>query len=114
MKPDLKLLVLDLATEDFIGLWEVAWRANSAAEPNGSPAMEERLRSDVTQLLVEGFVGLYVGIRFDGDEVQLDQEQASAVIKDPNNWLPSASGELHYRIAATDQGEAEYRRRYTA
>lgn len=106
------MLVLDLATEDFIGPWDIAWRARAVEDSSGSPVSDSRLRAEVAQLRVDGFLAVYKGVRFDGDESELGLEEARSVIADPANWHPAGTGEQHYRVAATERGEAEYRRRY--
>jgi hypothetical protein len=112
MTTDLTTMVLDLTTEDFIGLWEVVWRAR-ALEASGRPAISDTaLRSEVIRLCADGLIALYKGVRFDGDESELGADETQSVLADPANWDPAKSGSEHYRLAATNEGDEEYRRRF--
>lgn len=99
-----RMMVLELAVEDFIGLWEIVWRAQTIDQATGSKTPESELRSEVLRLLSAGLVALYDGIRFNGDEVELNADMAHLVLADPSNWLPAESGRRHYRLAATKKG----------
>lgn len=113
MTTDLTTVVLDLATEDFMGLWEIVWRARAVEESGGSSGFSDSaLRSEVTWLAAEGLVALYEGIRFNGDESEVTPHETQSVLADPTNWHPAENGRQHYRLAATAKGEEEYRRRY--
>lgn len=112
MITDLTTMVLDLATEDFVGLWEITWRARAVEDSGGTVLSDSVVRSEVMRLSAEGLVALYRGNQFDGDEAEVALHDTQSVLADPANWLPGENGREHYRLAATPKGEDEYRRRY--
>lgn len=103
-----RMMVLELAAEDFIGPWEIVWRAHTIDQATSSKTPESELQSEVLRSLSAGLVVLYDGIRFNGDEVELNTDMARSVLADPSNWLPAESGRRHYRLAATKRGQTEY------
>jgi len=105
-------MVLDLATEDFVGLWELDWRTRTVERSGGSPISDSAVRAEVNRLLAEGQIALYKGVRFNGDESATEVEEARSAITDPANWLPPPDGRQHFRLAATAKGEEEYRRHF--
>lgn len=109
---NLTALVLDLATDDFFGLWELVWRVNAATNASSDVVTREQLRAEVVRLCTDGFVAVYRGRRFDGDEMVLGIDDAKAVLDDPSNWESAVAAAEHFRVAATDKADAEYRRSY--
>ena len=109
---DHALLILDLATDDFVGLWEIDWRAQSVEKQKGLAVDRAALRLATTRLLDDGEIMLYHGVLFNGDETQVGTSEARAVIAEARAWEPSRRGEPHFRICATQKGDAEYKRRF--
>ena len=107
-----KLLVLDLATEDYTGLWEFSWRAHARAKENVEEISDEELRETVSELLDAGLVALYRGAAFGGEEVILTPEEARLLVTDVAMWSPPAPGVAHIRAAATGKGEEWYQSNY--
>jgi hypothetical protein len=102
-------MILDLAVDDFVGLWELLWRANTVA-----PAIEETVRRTEVQkalaaLLEREAVSLFEGSRFAGEECQIPRERALRLINEPVTWDAVGPGEHHIRAGATVSGEEEYR-----
>lgn len=111
MPSDMKLAVLDLATEDYVGLWEVWWRLSSKTEHAGPTAS---MIDAVSELIRADHVQLFRARRFDGDEVVLERHDALRAIEDLKNWDPPDMGAVHLRVGATADGEQERRRLWEA
>jgi hypothetical protein len=109
---NLTMLVLDLATDDFFGLWELVWRVNAVTKSGSDVVTHEQLRAEVLRLCTDGFVAVYRGRRFDGDESVLGIAEAKAILDDRANWESAVAAAEHFRVAATFNAEAEYRRSY--
>lgn len=107
--PDLSELILDLATEDFVGLWELEWRAR-AIQRGASTAIERgALMLEVERLLQDGSLALFRGAHFNGDEEQISPvTKARVVVSEAATWEPPATGAVHCRVAATERGERRY------
>lgn len=112
MTTNITKLILDLATEDFVGLWEVVWRASTVSESTGDSIAEGDLRAETTRLINAGSLHLYHGVHFAGEEREIDRHSAVSVIADESNWVPPEPQAGHYRIAASERGESEYRTLY--
>ena len=102
-------MILDLAVDDFTGLWELVWRADTVF---ASVAPTERLRmlqAEVTALVEGRFLDVFEGTRFGGDEQTVAPSTAVILLAEPKSWEPPPVGaRMHYRIAATPKGRASY------
>jgi hypothetical protein len=93
--------ILDLLTEDYYGLWELAGLASA-------PPVDELIRV-LDGLIRDGLVEIYVGSDFASEERVLSAEKAQRAIRDRAFWEWSAPerGE-HVRGFATRAGDDWY------
>ena len=93
--------ILDLLTEDYYGLWELAGSA-------GAPPVDELIRV-LDGLIRDGLVGVYLGSKFSSEERLLSAKKARRAIQDRAFWEWSAPerGE-HIRALATHTGADWY------
>ncbi len=96
---DLITSILERAVEDYTGLWELLPLDTS----NSSTAV----RAEVQELLKRGWVTLFRGISFDGDEKVVDSE-IDEVLRDKHSWRVPEGSQVHFRIGATVAGERAY------
>ena len=96
-------MILDLAEDDYIGLWEFVWRANTLEAPRPLAARIAEIRPILDRLIKEGMVDVYVGTRFNGDERRIPADGASMFLDAPSNWVQPVDGRDHARVVATDQ-----------
>lgn len=110
---NLRASILDMAVDDFIGLWEILWRTRSLV-PEGREEEVRLTATDQTRdLLEQGLVALFRGTRFAGDEVPLSRDEALAVLSDADQWEPPPQGDAtHVRLAATREGEKAYQQSF--
>lgn len=103
--------ILWACIEDYAGLWELLWEANTEF-PNECAADREL----ATQRLVrsfhnKGLVTLYRCQEPYGELTQIGPDQVSGLLEDRRNWeAPDIRG-LSIRASATKAGEAAYRNR---
>jgi hypothetical protein len=106
---NLQRTILDLAVEDYTGLWELVWRVRTVSPSRSEDEARSEAMRTTRQLIEEGLLDLYSGISFTGEQERLDSSDARAVLDNVENWAAAESGAPHYRIAATIAGEAAYR-----
>jgi len=99
--------ILERAVEDYYGLWEVLWRARREHQEGETDAWLTAEKA-VRRLIADGYVILYTGLSFDGDQVSLSDTKASAVLRERDNWKVPQPNQLQYRIGATDSGERQF------
>jgi len=102
-------LVLDLAVDDYTGLWEIVWGIE-ASHPNADmlTAVELAKRA-VRTLLEQGYIELYEGSGFNGDEHRVPQSDRHAVLATEAYWNPPLAADFaHVRVGATQAGEHAY------
>jgi hypothetical protein len=99
---DYRRIILDLASEDYVGLWEFEWRVNTVTPGLDVPIIRQALRAALTSLLEQNSLRFYKGVAFTGEEVELKPEDAHRVLSDDRQWEPVANGAEHIRVATTD------------
>lgn len=102
MTEDFDSMILDLAGDDFTGLWEFVWGA-AANVPKADPqALLDQLRSDVELLIRTGKLRLYRGTRFTGEQELVADQDAAALLAVPANWAPPEVGRDHLRVLTNE------------
>jgi hypothetical protein len=97
----LRGLILDLAVEDAVGLWEIGWRAKRVQPP---PTLFELI--DVTLGMIHE--GLLEVVSSSSEREPIAAVQAEAEVKNELNWTEPRSAERHVRVVATAKGESAY------
>jgi hypothetical protein len=103
-------MILDLVVDDFVGLWELLWRANTVAPTTDEAVRRQEVQKALTALLDRGAVSLYEGSSFTGEESLIPRERALRLVDQPSVWEPAGAAERHIRAAATGSGDEEYKR----
>ena len=96
--------ILWMATDDWTGLWEVAWSLQTLwPELRGEPA-EQKGRALLSELLDDGLI--YLCFFGEGNkEKRVSRQKAHELLNDPENWEPPEGFIEHVRFAATEEGE---------
>jgi hypothetical protein len=93
--------ILDLLTEDYYGLWELAGLASA-------PPVDELIRV-LDGLIRDGLVEIYIGTKFTSEEQVLSADKAHRAIQDRAFWEWSAPKRSdHIRAFATRAGTDWY------
>ena len=102
-------LVLDLAVDDYTGLWEIVWGIE-ASRPNADMlAAGELAKRAVHALLEKGYIEIYEGRKFNGDEHRIPRSDRRAVLATEAYWNPPLAADfVHVRVSATEAGEHAY------
>lgn len=111
---DVRRAILDLATEDYYGLYEILWRLNTLF-PDASLGERFSAAQTAMGLLVSGgLVDLYRTGSDSREYTRVPREIAHAKLEETAAWEPPVSREAErYAFAATSAGESEYRTRLT-
>lgn len=103
-------LVLDLAMDDYTGLWEIAWGIEASPPKVDMSAAVELAKSAVHALLERGYIEIYEGSKFNGDEHRISQSDRRAVLATEAYWNPPLAADFpHVRVGATEAGEHAYK-----
>jgi len=101
--------ILDLAVDDYTGLWEVVAAMRKIYPERNDLDLKDTAVIAIKQLLKEGFIGVYRGNNFSGEETKLKAAEAFAALSDERNWAWGAPKlHDHIRLAATGEGERAY------
>lgn len=107
---NLKRSILDMAVDDFTGLWEIAWRARSLMPEAGEEEIQLTATQQARDLVEQDLLALFRGVSFTGEEVQLSRDESLTAVSDRGEWAPPEAGAVHLRVAATEAGEKAYQR----
>jgi hypothetical protein len=95
--------VLDLATEDYYGLWEVSWRLATVSEDESRDSSQES--ADVVRCLWgRGLIDLYTQAGDDSEPVLVERSSSDIDLLAEDWWRPQQAGEPRVLIAATESG----------
>jgi hypothetical protein len=104
-EPTLREAIMDLAVDDYTGLWELRWRA-ATLFPDNTEEAERDAREEAERLVAEGLLALY-DVAAGGEPAPIPTAAALATIRNPDAWAePTEAHEL--RVAATPEGEKAY------
>lgn len=100
--------ILDLAVEDYYGLWEIEdVVARGLPEPEIARAREVS-RSLMLELADGGLIEFYLGTRFAGEERPLAVDEMPDFLVVDRYWdAAGPTSEPHVRIGATKKGEEQ-------
>jgi hypothetical protein len=102
MTQSFRSMILDLAGDDYTGLWEFLWGASAAMPDRDRGELVEQLRADVETLINKGELMAYRGSRFSGEELPIPLRDVPAVLADSKQWDPPHAGSSHVRVLTTE------------
>lgn len=100
--------LLDLAVDDYTGLWEFEWRINELSPSAGGRSARDLARVALHELIRSGALKLFRGTSFSGEQVEVTVPEALEVVMRDAAWEPAGAGEAHLRAAASASGEKLY------
>ena len=101
--------ILDLATEDFYGLWEIPAVVKEILPDLDEEHARDLSEKTVLELVDRHLIKIYRGTRFAGEERALSLDEIQSALADANNWRGDLSTlKEHVRFGATEIGEREY------
>jgi hypothetical protein len=103
---DLARSILERSVEDYTGLWELLSLDELPPHAHSAQAPAE-LIAGVRDLLERGWVALFLGNLFDGDQQEITSNP-DKILSDVNSWRPPDKDKAHIRLAATSSGEDAY------
>jgi hypothetical protein len=100
--------ILDLASDDYVGLWEVLWVIQRHFPEDTPVSVREKAQQLLLDLLRERLLQLYEGARFDGDEKMIARDDQNDLLNVGTYWNEPLGEIKHLRVVATEQGENAY------
>lgn len=100
--------ILELATEDFYGLWEVRWEIERLFPAAELDEVLARSREVVLHLLRRGWIDVFSGELKGNDMLPVDEAALAEVLGSPESWEQLSPDKPQLAIAATDAGERAY------
>lgn len=102
--PNYDSMVLDMAGDDYTGLWELVWGAGARETERNPEELIAELRSAVQRLVDRGALGLFRGTFFNGDEQPAAQSEACAILTSADGWKPPEGDVEHVRVLIKENG----------
>ena len=95
-------MILDLAADDYTGLWEFVW-GTAADDPEvAAVTRRELLRVTLAKLIADGKVRLYRGTRFTGEETAVSSSDAQELLTKLESWQAPESNAVHLRVLTVE------------
>ena len=90
--------------EEYVGLWELFWEANSII-PSDKLNNKEFVKKIIYFFLEKGLVNLYYN-KWGKDELQkIEDEEAKILIKGERFWLPPEINDICVKVGSTEKGD---------
>ena len=100
--------ILEIASEDYIGLWEAV--AIVKSKSTFAREAQSQAHDILEELLSRHLLEAFEGVRFWGEERQLSFQEALELLDDQEQWDPDVPiGRRYMRVAATSLGEESLR-----
>jgi hypothetical protein len=91
----IKEVLLDLANEDWYGLYEIVWRLNALYPGEDESRKQEMAVHALSELICNGSV---VIARLAESAMVLSQAEGLRVIQQPENWRPPSPADIAYGV----------------
>jgi len=101
-------MILDLAVDDYTGLWELVWGVQSSTQEDERRSNIALLRTELEELVAQGAVAFFRGINFNGDEVAVSVDEVPGLLANNQSWEPPEPNSSHLRLLATEEGQRKY------
>jgi len=103
---DVRSLILELAVEDFYGLWELVWRLQTRESGLSRERAVQAARSALAALHEQDLVELYRGTK--GDPLPIRAADVPALLAEETSWEEPKEGTGTLLVGATQKGEEAY------
>ena len=94
----IEAMILDLAADDYTGLWELVWGAGAKSPEVETATLRKSLLTALENLIADGKVILYRGTTFAGEESAVPTTEAKGLLAREDSWEPPESNALHLRV----------------
>ena len=95
-------MILDLAADDYTGLWEFVWGAGAGNPEVAAPTRRELLRVALAKLIADGKVKLYRGTRFTGEETAIAANDTQELLSRLESWEAPELNAEHLRVLTVE------------
>ncbi|WP_310572339.1 hypothetical protein [Gemmatimonas sp.] len=94
--------ILELATEDYMGLWEFLWSEEAKNPDCDKLGLLEGLQRSVKELVKSGRLRIYRGSNFTGEEKLVPVSDLTELIDLRSSWEAPQTGSEHLRVLTPD------------
>ena len=98
----LDAMILDLAADDYTGLWELVWGARAKSPELETATHHKLLLAALENLIADGKVKLYRGTRFTGEENPVSAADTGELLLRTDSWEPPESNAVHLRVLTVE------------
>lgn len=110
MLSKLEFYLLDDIIDDYYFLWEIlSFMEGFRPELNESDRIEATF-DILNSLLVKGYIEVYKGVYFNGDEEIIPDFKITTdfILNHKDDWKIKEFGKINYRFSVTDKGDKAY------
>jgi hypothetical protein len=100
--------ILEMATEDFCGLWEIIWRLRDLFPQCLTSELRNKAESAVRELSAKGLIELYRRVGVSGEEKLIPIDEVDRVLSDTASWEEPSKAAVQMLLATTAKGERVY------
>lgn len=95
-------LILELASEDYTGLWEFLWSEGARYPSLDKAELFNQMHRAVKGLVESGQLTLYRGSTFTGEQKPVPLDDITSLIDQRSSWEAPRTGSEHLRVLTPD------------
>lgn len=103
-----EIAVLDAATEDYTGLWEILWEVRRVLPGAREDEILQVAQATVRTMLSKGWLATYRRVGAAGSESPLPVDDVDTAIRDSASWQEPGPHSQQILVASTDEGDRAY------
>jgi hypothetical protein len=100
--------ILELAVDDFFGLWEVIWSLRSVFPGSNQVEIRDIAERALRELLLKGWIFLARRSAISAPEVLIQDNEVNDVLLNEETWREPTRDSMQILVAATEEGERIY------
>ena len=100
--------ILELASEDYYGLWEVCWKIQRLRPKDSAAEVRKICINAVRDLVQRGLIHLMRRRGPAGKETLLSENEILNVLNDVSSWEEPFKDSIQFLVGATEEGKEVY------
>lgn len=101
-------MILELANDDYVGLWELVWRGQTVAPDMELGALTAAIQDTARRLVEDGLLQMYEGVTFSAEERLVGPSDGQRFLDDASAWAAPSPSTPHVRVTTSEAGEKVY------
>ena len=105
---DAQKKILELATEDSYGIWEIIWGLRDLYAASSEAELRSIAEKVIREMLAKGWIRLLLRRGAMGEEIEVRPDELDSALSNSNSWKEPAANSFQLLLGITQKGEQVY------